>query len=130
MDELQEQRLRERWRTELDEETRTLLREKALTAMSRVAAKEGMNATPAEISAEAPADIIETFCLAMLSHYADAGAQIEEHVTGDDYGRWFNEEVTRLWNSGEYPEGVPEDTLVDAVTDRMRDEKPEVFQSK
>lgn len=52
--------------------------------------------------------------------FADFHARISEHVAAEDLRRWLYEEMRRL--QSDYPEGVPEDVLVDAVVKRMEQE--------
>ncbi len=55
----------------------------------------------------------------------DTEARVAEHVSEEDMVRWANEEFTRLYQ--EYPAGVPEDVLAEAIAARMLRERPEAF---
>lgn len=55
----------------------------------------------------------------------DWNAQLREHVVEEDYRRWMAEEMRRL--APHYPGGaVPDDVLVDAVRERLEEERPQL----
>ena len=59
----------------------------------------------------------------MARMLGDIDARLKEHVVEEDIRRWIAEEEQRL--VPEYPDGVPDDAIVDAVLARMDHERPQ-----
>jgi hypothetical protein len=113
----------QQWRA-LSAEDRESLREAARRA---IAESHDLHRAPYE--EVALPEVVDEIVIKMLTRmHAEWRARIEEHTTDEDFARWIVEESNHL--SPDYPDGAPEDVLVDAIMDRARRERPEALKAR